>query len=111
MIANLAAEGYTVPFAAEANLSCLTDPAEKELIRQLACLPEEIRLSVRDYDPSRINKYVTELAARFHKFYTVCRIKGAEENLLRARFLLADSVRIVLENSLAVIGVNAPEKM
>ena len=111
MIANLAAEGYTVPAAEEADLSCLTESAEKELIRQLAGLPEEIRLSVRDYDPSRINKYVTELAARFHKFYTVCRIKGAEENLLRARLLLADSVRIVLENSLAVIGVNAPEKM
>ena len=111
MIANLAAEGYSVPSAGEAHLDCLTDPAEKELIRQLACLPEEIRLSVRDYDPSRINKYVTELASRFHKFYTVCRIKGAEENILRARLLLADSVRVVLENALGVIGVTAPEKM
>ena len=111
MIANLAAEGYTVPAAQDADLSLLTDPAERELIRQIACLPEEIRLSVRDYDPSRINKYVTELAARFHKFYTVCRIKGAEENVLHARLFLADCVRKVLENSLAVIGVAAPEKM
>ena len=111
MIANLAAEGYTVPAVQDADLSLLTDPAERELIRQIACLPEEIRLSVRDYDPSRINKYVTELAARFHKFYTVCRIKGAEENVLRARLFLADCVRKVLENSLAVIGVAAPEKM
>ena len=111
MIANLAAEGYTVPAVQDADLSLLTDPAERELIRQIACLPEEVRLSVRDYDPSRINKYVTELAARFHKFYTVCRIKGAEENVLRARLFLADCVRKVLENSLAVIGVAAPEKM
>ena len=111
MIANLAAEGYAVPAFGDADLACLTDPSEKDLIKQLAGLPEEIRLSARDYDPSRINKYVTELAARFHKFYTVCRIKGAEENVLKARLLLADSVRKVIENSLSVIGVSAPEKM
>ena len=111
MLANLAAEGYTVPSVDEVDLSLLTESAEQELIRQIACLPEEIRLSVRDYDPSRINKYVTELAARFHKFYTVCRCKGEEEHILRARLFLADSVRVVLENSLAVIGVAAPEKM
>ena len=111
MLANLAEEGYPVPPAEEADLSLLTAPEERELIRQLAGLPEEIRLSARDLDPSRINKYVTELAARFHKFYTVCRIKGAEENLLNARLVLADSVRTVIENSLAVIGVSAPEKM
>jgi arginyl-tRNA synthetase len=111
MIANLAAEGYAVPAFGDADLTCLTDPSEKDLIKQLAGLPEEIRLSARDYDPSRVNKYVTELAARFHKFYTVCRIKGAEENVLKARLLLADSVRKVIENSLSVIGVSAPEKM
>ena len=111
MLANLAEEGYTVPPAEEADLSLLTAPEERELIRQLAGLPEEIHLSARDLDPSRINKYVTELAARFHKFYTVCRIKGAEEVLLKARLVLADSVRTVIENSLRVIGVSAPEKM
>ena len=111
MLANLAEEGYPVPPAEEADLSLLTAPEERELIRQLAGLPEEIRLSARDLDPSRINKYVTELAARFHKFYTVCRIKGAEQKLLNARLVLADSVRTVIEDSLTVIGVSAPEKM
>ncbi len=111
LLANLAGEGYSVPSAEEADLSLLTDAAEKELIRQIASLPEEIRLSARDYDPSRINKYATELAARFHKFYTVCRIKGAEEDILKARLFLADAVRLVLENSLNIIGVSAPEKM
>ena len=111
MLANLAGEGWPVPQAEEADLSLLTVPEERELIRQLAGLPEEIRLSARDLDPSRINKYVTELAARFHKFYTVCRIKGADEKLLNARLVLADSVRTVIENSLTVIGVSAPEKM
>lgn len=100
-----------VPAAADADLSLLDTDAERELIKQLAALPEEIRLAARDYDPSRINKYVTELAARFHRFYTVCRIKGAETGVLEARLLLADTVRRVLAVALGIIGVSAPEKM
>ena len=111
MLAALAADGHSVPAASDADLSLLDTDAERELIKQLAALPEEIRLAARDYDPSRINKYVTELAARFHRFYTVCRIKGAETGVLEARLLLADTVRRVLAVALGIIGVSAPEKM
>ena len=109
LLSALAAEGHTVPASADASL--LSTPEEKELIKQLAALPEEIRLAARDYDPSRVNRYVTELAARFHRFYTVCRIKGAESDVQAARLLLADCVRRVIAVSLGIIGVTAPEKM
>ena len=109
LLSALAAEGHTVPASADAAL--LSTQEEKELIKQLAALPEEIRLAARDYDPSRINRYVTELAARFYRFYTVCRIKGAESDVQAARLLLADCVRRVIAVSLGIIGVTAPEKM
>ena len=109
LLSALAAEGYAVPETAD--MALLSHETERELIKQLAALPEEIRLAARDLDPSRINKYVTELAARFHRFYTACRIKGAEEELLKARLLLADCVRRVIALSLELIGVSAPEKM
>ena len=109
LLAALAAEGHPVPESAE--LSLLREPSEQELIKQLAALPEEIRLAAQSYDPSRINKYVTELAARFHRFYTACRLKGAEEEVLNARLLLADCTRRVIALSLSIIGVSAPEKM
>jgi arginyl-tRNA synthetase len=111
LLENLAAEGHTAPKCAEADLSLLTDEHEIELIKQLAALPEEIRMAARDYDPSRINRYVIELAARFHRFYNACRIKGAEEKRLRARLVLADTTRHVIAAALAVVGVSAPEKM
>ena len=111
MLAALKAEGHDVPDAASVDSKLLSVDAELELIKQLAALPEEIRLAARDYDPSRINKYVTELAARFHKFYTVCRIKDAESGVLEARLMLADCVRRVIAVSLGIIGVSAPEKM
>ena len=109
LLAALAEEGYAVPETAD--IALLKDPTERELIKQLAALPEEIHLAAQSYDPSRINKYVTELAARFHRFYTACRLKGAEEKVLKARLLLADCTRRVIALSLGIIGVSAPEKM
>ena len=111
MLTALAQDGHTVPAADAVDFSLLTAPEELELIKQLAALPEEIRLAARDYDPSRINRFVTELDARFHRFYTACRIKGAPEGMLEARLFLADTVRRVIALSLDIIGVSAPEKM
>ncbi len=107
----LAGDGHEVKDASELHFELLTDETERALIKQLSAFPEEIKLAARDYDPSRINRYLMELAARFHRFYNACRIRGAEEDLLSARLKLADTVRIVLENGLAVLGVTAPEKM
>ncbi len=109
LIANLAAEGFAMPESAD--FSLLTDEHEITLIKQLAALPEEIRLAARDYDPSRINRYAMELAGDFHRFYAACRIKGAEPELLAARLRLADCVRRVIAISLSIAGVTAPEKM
>ena len=111
LLKNLAAEGYAVPKAAEADLSVLTGEEEKALIKQLAQYPAVVLLAARDYDPSFINRYLSELAAAFHKFYNACRIKGEEKNVLLARLKLADTARAVLKNGMTLIGCSAPEKM
>ena len=111
LLKNLAAEGYAVPKAAEADLSVLTGEEEKALIKQLAQYPAVVLLAARDYDPSFINRYLSELAAAFHKFYNACRIKGEAENVLLARLKLADTARAVLKNGMTLIGCSAPEKM
>ena len=111
LLKNLASEGYTVPAASEVDFSLLSGDAEKALIKQLAHYSEVVRLAARDYDPSHINRYLTELAAAFHKFYTVCRIKGEEKPVLLARLKLADAARAVLKNGMVLIGCSAPEKL
>jgi arginyl-tRNA synthetase len=111
LISALAEAGHSAEDAAYADPAPLQTPEEREVIKQLAALPEEIRQAARDYDPSRINRYVTELATRFHKFYTVCRIKDAEPGVLEARLRLCLAVRQVLEIALGIIGVSAPESM
>ena len=111
LVAMQKADGFEVPDCKDIDLGLLNAPAELELIKQIAQFPEEIKLAARDYDPSRINKFVVELAARFHKFYTVCRISGTERELLLARLKLADTTRAVIKNALDLLGVTAPEKM
>ena len=111
LIAMLASEGYKVPECKEIDVGLLSSVSELEIIKQIALMPEEIKLAARDYDPSRINKYVIELAARFHRFYGACRIKGESRALLLARLKLSDSVRVVIKNCLDILGVTAPEKM
>jgi len=111
MLEILAAEGFEAPGCDEIDAGLLSSGAELELIKQISFLPEEIKLAARDYDPSRINKYVVELAARFHKFYSVCRIKGEARELLLARLKLADTTRAVIRNCLDLLGISAPVKM
>ena len=111
IIRNLKEDGFDVPEMGAVDFALLAEPAEYELIKQLALLPETIRLAARDYDPSLINKYVTDLAGAFHRFYNTCRIRGAAKDLLEARLALADCVRRVIASSLGIIGVSAPEKM
>ncbi|MCI2055635.1 MAG: arginine--tRNA ligase [Oscillibacter sp.] len=104
-------EGLHVPTEADVDMTLLSGETETALIKQISQFCEEVRLAARDYDPSHINRYLQELAACFHRFYTVCRIKGEDEKLASARLKLADCTRVVLKNGLRLIGVDAPEKM
>ena len=111
LLSRLAEEGATVPAARDMDAGQMTTPEELALMKALAQFPEEIHLAARDYDPSRINRYLVSLAGDFHRFYNACRIKGEEQAVLAARLKLADTVRSVLANGMGLLGVSAPEKM
>ena len=111
LLSRLGEEGEKVPAAQDVDASLMTTPEELALMKALAQFPEEIHLAARDYDPSRINRYLVSLAGDFHRFYNSCRIKGEEPAVLSARLKLADTVRAVLSNGMGLLGVSAPEKM
>lgn len=93
------------------NLNLLTTPEEQNLIKKLYEFPEEIIYSAENFEPHKITSYLEELASLFHKFYTVCRIIGSENNLASARISLITAVQKVLKNGLTILGLTAPEKM
>lgn len=92
-------------------LSLLTDEAEIALIKKLLSYPDEIATAAKNKAPHRIATYVHDLASMFHSFYNKCRILGVDAKLAGARLALCLAVKYVLAHALAILGVNAPEKM
>ena len=92
-------------------LLLLSTPDEIELIRLLARLPEQIVGAALSYDPARLTRYVLDVAAQFHKFYTNCHVAGEDECLTRARACLCSAAKTVLANTLALLKISAPESM
>lgn len=104
-------ENIAVKPSDDIDLSLLCADEEIELIIKLAEFPEEIRLAANAYDPTRLTRYAMDLAANFHSFYNACRVKSDDLQLMHARIMLIDCVRIVIKNALSILGVTAPERM
>lgn len=111
IIRNLEAEGIKRRKCSQDELSLLNTPEERELTLHIAALTDEIVMSAKTYDPARITHYVTELATKFHKFYSVCRVKGNDESLTQARLTLCGDTATVIKNVLTLMKITAPEKM
>ena len=84
---------------------------ERDLIKMLALYPVEIETVARTYDCSLITKYAINLASIFHKFYSNCKVVSDIEEITNARLLLCICTKIVLNNALSLMKVEAPEKM
>ena len=111
ILRNLEAEGIAKRSCTKDELARLSMPEERELIIYLASLTDEIINSAKTYDPARITHYVQEVATKFHKFYSACRVKGEDEALMQARLNLCDATAIVIKNVLTIMKIVAPEKM
>lgn len=106
-----AAQGTELRDVTDEELLMLSAPEERELIRHLAALTDEIVLSAKNYDPARITRYVIELATLFHKFYNSCRVTCEDESLMQARLFLCVCVRDTIRNILEMFRITVPESM
>lgn len=111
VLRNAQESGIALPDAEKTDLSVLSGSDERQLIKQIALLPEEIVQSAVSRDPSRLNKYAVALAQQFHHFYNACRIKDAEPAVRDARLTLCLAAKQTIGNVLKLIGVEAPESM
>ncbi|MBO5858606.1 MAG: arginine--tRNA ligase, partial [Clostridia bacterium] len=101
-----AARECTIP-----ELALLSANEEKELIKHLSSLTDEIVLSAKNYDPAKITRYAVDLATLFHKFYNACRVNCEDEALMQARLSLCLCVKNVLKNILTMFSITVPESM
>lgn len=107
----LTEDNITPRTCTDEELMLLTQPEEKELINHLARFADEIVLAAKDYDPTKVTRYVTQTATLFHKFYNACRVKGVEEELMQARLNLCIAVKTVIKNVLDMFNITCPESM
>lgn len=108
---NLKAEGIEYRACTAEELDCLNQPEEKELIRHISILENEVVSAAKSYDPSKMTKYAIDLATLFHKFYNACRVKCEDEALMYARLFLCMRVKQVLSNVLNMLKIDTPEVM
>ena len=111
ILRKLASEGVEPRECTIPELALLTAPEEKELIKHLSGLTDEIIASAKNYDPAKITRYAVELATFFHKFYNACRVGVEDESLMQARLSLCLCVRTVLRNVLTMFSITVPESM
>ncbi len=93
------------------NLNLLTHESEKKLIYYMSLYPSELVRAAKNYDPTKITRFVISLAGLFHKFYSSCKVISENKNLSEARLFLCDCVRIMIKNILDMMKVESPEFM
>lgn len=105
-------QGVELKTPSDDELALLNSKEEKELIRHLSLLTDEIVSAAKSYDPAKITHYVIELATLFHKFYNAQRVMlDDNEGLMQARLFLCKAVKDTIYNILTMLKITAPEVM
>jgi arginyl-tRNA synthetase len=86
--------------------------SERDLVKKISALPEEIAEAAERRAPHRIAGYALELAQDFTGFYEECRVIGATPQAVESfRIALSVAAQRVIALSLRLLGVSAPESM
>ena len=88
------------------------DPKELALIQRLCEYPSVVRTAGDDFSPAVICNYAYALACDFNSFYHDLSILNEPDEAKKAlRLLLAKNVAKVLCSSMALLGIEMPERM
>ncbi|NRT54449.1 arginine--tRNA ligase [Sphaerotilus uruguayifluvii] len=96
---------------ATADLSVLDAPTEFALMNRLAEYPEMLARAAEGLAPHDVAFYLRDLASAYHSYYAAVRFLDGSAAAMAARMALLQATAQVLRNALAVLGVNAPERM
>lgn len=88
----------------------LTQP-EITLIDLIGRLPNEIQKAAHDLKPLSITTLAYDLAKAFSDFYTQCPVLQADEAVRNSRLRLVAAAKQAMANSLALLGITAPQAM
>ncbi len=87
------------------------NPAEVQLIDMLSRFPDEVQRAAAEYKPLIIASIAYDIAKAFAGFYDACPVVQAEPRIRAARLRIVAATKQTLANSLALLGITAPEVM
>lgn len=95
----------------DVDFSVLTDKASIDVIKLLYELKQIIINAIEKNEPSILSRYLIDLAQSFSNFYNCNKIIGEDKNVENSRLYLTKAVGDVLKNSMALLGIEMPDRM
>ncbi|MCD7781002.1 MAG: hypothetical protein LUH05_10080, partial [Candidatus Gastranaerophilales bacterium] len=83
----------------------------KKLLLKLEEYKSVIAQAAKNRTPYLLTKYLQELAASFHQFYSFSKVLVDDKNLMIARLAIVKAVTIILKSAMTLIAVEAPQRM
>jgi arginyl-tRNA synthetase len=97
---------------AELNAGSALEPAEREVVQVLSMFENKVREAAREYSPAIVANYAYELAKEYNQFYQSIPIfSETDQHKLKLRVALSKCVADAIRRSMALLGIQVPEKM
>jgi arginyl-tRNA synthetase len=93
------------------DVSLLITEPELTLIRKMLLLPEMVETIATTLEPHHLTYYAQDLATDFHAFYKNCRVVTDDPAQTASRLKLVKAAKIVLDKTLNLMGMDAPDSM
>ncbi len=111
ILENARAKGIDVSTIGDTDLAVLELDEELTIVKKLLVYPIMLEGAARTCEPHRITYYLQELAGLFHGYYHRHKVITDDRALTLARLALCTAIRVILLDSLTILGVTAPDKM
>jgi arginyl-tRNA synthetase len=86
-------------------------PQERELVATLLNFHHVVQQATEQYRPSLLTGYLYDLSRAYNSFYAECPVGSAPEPTRSSRLRLSRATATVLKEGLALLGIEAPERM
>lgn len=87
-------------------------PAELDLIRQFSQFEPSVNLAAEQYNPAHVADFAYGLATAFNRFYHDCPVlQESQVETRKFRIALCNQTRLLLHDSLDLLGIKAPNRM
>lgn len=94
------------------SLQRFEDVKERELVRELYLFEDFLERATEEYAPHRLTQYALGLADLFHSFYGNLQVIDTEnKEISEHRLATVLATKIVLAETLSLLGIQAPDRM